>query len=432
MVPELHRRRQGTFEHLSAGEVERRSLTLLRHSMFVAYHCVPYYKKKFDEAGANPRDLRTRSDLRHFPLLTKQDIREHEQEMISMGSGLAGARWNASGGSAGTPVRFIGSRLAATIAKANEYRMWRWYGVNPGAKQAFIWGADYDIPPDRFASRWKNRALGVRWLNAFHLNEQRCQAFAEILSKFQPEIIYGYATALARFARYVRETRVDLLIAPRAIRSTAEVLLPDQRALIEASLHGPVYDYYGSRDAGPLAGECSLQDGLHTFPDVTYVEILRPNGDACAPGEIGEIVVTKLHEHAMPFIRYRIGDRAAWQPGNHQCRIPFSRISSVQGRIGDFVLTPDGREIHAEFFSHLFYGAKGVVRFQVQQPTPSTLRILVQTTGEVDESALESIRRSAAEHFDVRDPGRVTLHRVERIDPGPSGKHRFVLPYEDR
>jgi phenylacetate-CoA ligase len=432
MVPELHGRCQEAFEDLSAREVERRSLTLLRHTMFVAYHCVPYYKKKFDEAGINPRDLRTPSDLRHFPLLTKQDIRENEQDMISVGSGLAGARWNASGGSTGTPVRFVRSRLAATIGKAIEYRMWRWYGVKPGAKQAIIWGADHDIPPDRFASRLKNRVLGVRWLNAFHLDERRCRAFAEILSEFQPEIIYGYATALARFARYLRETGVDLSIAPRAIRSTAEVLLPEQRALIEASLHGSVYDYYGSRDAGPIAGECTAQDGLHIFPDVTYVEILQPNGDACAPGETGEIVVTKLREHAMPFIRYRIGDRAAWRAGSHKCPIPFARISSIQGRIGDFVLTPDGREIHAEFFSHLFYGAEGVVRFQVRQPTPSALRMLVQTTGEVDESALESIRRSAAERFSAGELGTVTLHRVDRIDPGPSGKHRFVLPFEGK
>ena len=102
----------------------------------------------------------------------------------------------------------------------------------------------------------------------------------------------------------------------------------------------------------------------------------------------------------------------------------------IQGRVGDFIRAPGGRAIHGEYFTHLFYGAKGVARFQVRQPTPGTLRILVQALGDPDPAELERIRRASAEQFGASAPEDVQLEVVDSIEPGRSGKHRFVLPYE--
>lgn len=418
-----------SFEAFSPDEKQRRAFSLLRHAVFRAYHTVPYYKRRFDAAGINPRDLRCVEDLRRFPLLCKRDVTENASDLVATGRSLVGASWDASGGSTGEPLRFLHSRRARVAYFANENRMWRWYGVARGARAAYIWGADRDVPPGEAHDHWRARLLGVCRLNAFFLDEARCRRFAEILDDFQPEIIYGYATALARFAAWLRDSGRELSIHPRAIRATAEVLLPEHRALVEDRLHGPVYDYYGSREVGPIAGESPSRGGLHVFSDITHVEILRADGGPCEPGEVGEIVVTKLHEFAMPFVRYRIGDRAAWTPGAADV-LGFPRLSGVQGRMGDFVRTADGREIHGEYFTHLFYGVHGVVRFQVQQPARDRLRILVQTTGAEPSGELERIRAKAAAHFAPDDPNAVEVVRVDEIRPGPSGKHRFVLPCE--
>jgi len=417
------------FEGLSPGEKQRRSLALLRHAVFRAYHTVPYYKRRFDAAGVSPRDLRSVEDLGRFPLLSKRDVTESSRDLISTGRALIGARWDASGGSTGEPLRFLRSRRAWSASFANEDRMWRWYGVARGARAAYIWGADRDVPPDEAHDNWRARLLGMCRLNAFWLDDARCARFAEILDAFQPEIIYGYATALARFATWLRDGGRELAIRPTAIRATAEVLLPEHRCLVEERLRGPVYDYYGSREVGAIAGESPARTGLHVFSDVTHVEILRPDGTPCEVGEVGEVVVTKLHEFAMPFVRYRIGDRAAWASGGTDA-LGFPRLTGVQGRMGDFVRTADGREIHGEYFTHLFYGVPGMVRFQVQQPARERLRILVQTTGAEPSGELERIRVKAAAQFAPDDPDAVEVVRVDEIRPGPSGKHRFVLPYE--
>jgi len=305
--------------------------------------------------------------------------------------------------------------------------MWRWYGVGAGARQASIWGADRDVPPGESVHDWRRRLLGLCQLNAFRLDEARCRDFAEILERFQPRVIYGYATALARFAAHLRDEGRRLAIGPTAIRSTAEVLLPEHRALVEDQLHGPVYDYYGSREVGPIAGESPARCGLHVFSDMTYVEVVRVDGKPCSPGEVGDLIVTNLHEFAMPLVRYRIGDRAALLPDDPADPLGFPRLSPVQGRVGDFVRAPDGREVHGEFFAHLFYGVRGVVRFQVRQPARDRLLVLVQTSGLVDPADFERIRRASAEQLGLAGDA-VALECVERIEPGPSGKHRFVLP----
>jgi phenylacetate-CoA ligase len=430
MWPERYGGRLASFERASPEEKRRRALDLLRHVVFRAYHTVPYYKRRFDAAGVNPRDLRRAEDLVRFPLLAKRDVMEHREELVATGWGLVGACWDATGGSTGEPLRFLRSRRSWGISYANERRIWRWYGVPPGARMAYVWGSDRDVSPDQAHDDVRARLLGECRLNAFWLDDARCRRFAEILQRFQPEVVYGYATALARFAGWLRDSRTELAIRPRALRATAEVLLPEHRALVEERLHGPVYDFYGSRETGAIAGEASPGAGLRVFADLVHLEILRPDGTPCEPGEVGEIVLTKLHEFAMPFIRYRIGDRAAWVPGVHDA-LGFPCITGVEGRMGDFVRTPDGREIHGEYFTHLFYGVPGVLRFQVQQPSRERLRILVQTTGGESAGELEQIRAKAAAQFAPDDPGAVALERVDEIRPGPSGKHRFVLPYPD-
>jgi phenylacetate-CoA ligase len=430
IIPERHARTLARFERLDADAQAARTLGLVREVVTRAWATVPFYRERFAAAGVTPSALGTLRDLAAFPLVGRDDLVTHAAALVSTTAWRTRARWNATGGSTGTPVRFLESAAASAFALANEHRTWRWYGVPLGSPIALVWGSDRDVAPERDA--WKSALLGRRALDAFYLDDARAAGFAALLERFDPVVVYGYATALARFARVVRARGRRLRVRPRAIRATAEVLSSADRALVQEVLGGPVYDYYGARDAGPIAGECDARDGLHAFADVTHVEIVRPDGSACAPGELGEVVVTKLHEHAMPLIRYRTGDRAAWLGRPCHCGRSLPLLSSLHGRIGDFVRAPAGHAIHGEFFTHLFYGVRGVARFQVQQPSPTRLLILVEPAGTPDAAALARVRSAAAERFGAPDPADVELRVVGAIAPSPSGKHRFVLPYEAR
>jgi phenylacetate-CoA ligase len=428
MFPELAAGELRRFETLDTESQTRVVVAQLGRVLARAYESVPYYRRRFDDEGVDPADLRVPADLAAFPLLSRDEVRAHAEALMSPLAARARFRWNASGGSTGAPLRFIESAQAQSRAIANELRTWRWYGLGRGTRVALVWGADRDVAPHASAADLRNRLLGRRPLNAFYLDEERCRAFASVVEEFAPAVIYGYGSALCRLARFVVAGAVRWRARPLAIRSTAEVLAPADRALIEGALGGPVYDYYGARDAGPIAAECRARAGLHVFSDTTWVEIVRPDGSACAPGEVGEVVVTKLHEHLMPFIRYRTGDRAAFADGACACGRRLPRIAALQGRVGDLVRAPAGHEIHGEFFAHLFYGVGGVASVQVRQTAPHKLVILVEPAGTPDADALERVRAAAAERFGARARDDVELRLVEHIVPGPSGKHRFVLP----
>ncbi len=428
---ELHAGAMAQYDQASPAQARARSLRLLRHVVFRAYHHVPHYHQVLTERRLTPRDVRDFDDLRLLPLLGRDDIRRAGSALHAGGRSRIGARKDATGGSTGTPVEFLRSVTQAAAIIANEDRTWRWYGVAPGARQALIWGADRDVPPTEDALRWPNRLLGIRRLNAFALDDDRCAIFAGQLNDFQPEIIYGYATALHRFAQWTQANPGRLRISPLAIRSSAEVLLPEARASIEAAFGGPVFDYYGARDCGPIAGECRARDGMHVYTDVTWVEIVRDDGSPCAPGEVGEVVITKLLEHAMPLIRYRTGDRAAWHTGEQPCScgLTLPRMTQLAGRVGDFVVTPKGASVHGEYFTHLFYHAAGVARFQVRQVAADRLRILVEPSpGQVPAAELLAyVQQASADKFGA-GPDAVTVELVRQIVPGATGKHRFVLP----
>ncbi len=429
--PELHAGDLARYERAPPEQARAESLRRLRHVIFRAFHHVPHYHQALTERRLTPRDIRDFADLAQLPLLGRDDIRRAGSALHASGRSRIGARKDATGGSTGTPVEFLRSLTQAAAVVANEDRTWRWYGVAPGARHALVWGADRDVPPEQDAARWQNRLLGVRRLNAFAVDDARCAIFARQLNAFQPAILYGYATALDRLAQWAIANPGQLRIAPRAIRSAAEVLMPEARTRIEAALGGRVFDYYGARDCGPIAGECRAGRGMHVFTDLTWVEIVRDDGTACAPGEVGEVVITKLLEHAMPLIRYRTGDRAAWQGGDERCPcgLTLPRITQLAGRVGDFVVTPQGASVHGEYFTHLFYHASGVARFQVRQVAPDRLRILVEPAPGATpaQELLEHVRAASAERFGAGAQA-VTVELVARIVPGPTGKHRFVLP----
>jgi phenylacetate-CoA ligase len=160
------------------------------------------------------------------------------------------------------------------------------------------------------------------------------------------------------------------------------------------------------------------------FDDIRIVEILR-DGLPVAPGEDGDVVVTDLVNHAMPLIRYRIGDVASFLPGTCQCGREFSRLSAVKGRVSGTISTPDGRWVHGEFFTHLFYGVPGVRAFQVRQRSDFGVDVLVLPLSDFDPARIDPIVDAIRRHLGAGV--RVDWQQVASIPLTPTGKHLFTV-----
>jgi phenylacetate-CoA ligase len=254
------------------------------------------------------------------------------------------------------------------------------------------------------------------------MSHEEMERFAGVLARFRPRVIRGYASALVLFARHLQSTR-RRFPAPAGIISCAETLTDPMREEVGRILGAPVFDRYGSREFGVIASQCELGT-YHVNTRGVYVEIL--DGERTAePGSAGRVVITGLAGRAMPLIRYDTGDIAdVPDPGRCDCGRGLPVIGRIHGRASDFVAAPDGRLVHGEFFTHLFYGRDCVRAFALQQDTAGDLILSVAGEGEGLEVQIAEVVEAIHQHLGRQV--RLSVRLVPRVEPGASGKHCFV------
>jgi phenylacetate-CoA ligase len=211
---------------------------------------------------------------------------------------------------------------------------------------------------------------------------------------------------------------------------TSETLHGFMRHTIESTLHCRVFNRYGSREVGDIAGECDAHDGLHVFPWANYVEIVDEAGESVAPGVDGEVVVTCLTNFAMPLIRYKIGDRAALAPeGPCACGRGGQRLLRVLGHSGETFKSSDGALVDGGYLTGMMYLREWVERFQVVQHRYDDLEFkIIPRSGERPAQAelddiTGKVRRAMGERCAVR------FSFVEDIAPLPSGKFTYTISH---
>jgi phenylacetate-CoA ligase len=390
---------------------------LLRH----AFETVPYHRRALDAVGLAPDDVRSVGDLGRLPYLTRDDLRLHAVELTSVRAPRRVQRIS-TGGSTGAPVTVLVTMEAHGFAEGARLRAQGWFGLQVGDREAVLWGSSIELERQ---SRWReirDRLLGTRLLSAFDLGETALARYSDCLQHLRPAKIYGYGSALALLAGYLARTRRRPGPGwPRAIFATAEPLYDFQRDLIRRVFGCPVAVEYGARDAGLIAHECS-EGRLHINAEGMIVEV--DAGAESEPGT-GEIVVTNLLSDAMPLIRYRTGDVARSGSPRCACGRTLPTLGAVEGRQTDFLVTADGRIMHALAAIYVLREAPGVREFQVVQEDVDRIVVTVVPAEGFQEQTREHITTRLAALF---GPGAtVEVVTTPQIPRPPSGKHRYVI-----
>jgi phenylacetate-CoA ligase len=218
-------------------------------------------------------------------------------------------------------------------------------GVAQGMPRAMMGGRPVvpgttTTPPYwRFNRRWQQL-----YLSSYHVSSHTAPFYADALRKYRSEWITGYGSAIAALAEAALVAGIEPLPL-RAVIPSGDTLLPGMRQSIEKFFQCKCFDHYGQCEGVAMAMECT-HGRMHVLPSLGIIEILRDDGSPCGPGEIGEIVATGLMNDAMPLVRYRLGDYAAWaEHVECPCGNPQPAISHVQGRVDDYLVTEDGRKI---------------------------------------------------------------------------------------
>jgi len=322
-------------------EIERLQTRNLRALLRHAYETVPYYRRVFRERGLSPGEIRSVDDLVKLPILTKADIRKNFGDMVSRGFPGSSLILGRSGGT-GDQIKFYTTKEDLSWVVAAEYRAYSWAGYTLGDRCFMIWGSPIDLAKySSMLRRFTSALKRILVVNTYVVSDEVLSKLAYQLKKFSPEIIRGYASSVYMLAKYLLENGVDY-VRPRAVITSAETLLDYMRKTIEEAFACPVFDFYGSREIGSLAAECEEHSGYHISAENVVMEFVR-EGEHVAAGESGVILVTNLRNFGMPFIRYDMGDVGS--PSNEVCDcgrgLPL--MSSIEGRISQFMAVYDKR-----------------------------------------------------------------------------------------
>ena len=289
-----------------------------------------------------------------------------------------------------------------------------------GEAVALLWGAPTDIARYGLFRQRLRLVLQNRFLvDAFDLDDRRLRSAVDKIRRRRPALVIAYASAAYLVARYLKEHDIRLEHPPRAVITSAEVLLPHYRPLIESQFGCKVFNRYGSREVGVIAMECA-SGSMHINALDLLVEVHNPGPDG-----VGELLITQLNNLVFPFIRYRTGDLAAIQERSCACGRHLPCLTDLRGRASDFITAPDRTLIHGEWFTHLFYEVSGVALFTFRQVGPRQYVFDVQRDADFDSAAFHKAMEKA--QLRLGADACIEIKFVDRFEASPSGKHRFVM-----
>ena len=404
--------------------VSNRVRVILRH----ASASVPYYREHLRGMGDAIEEDPV-AVLRRLPLLTKRTVRDRFEHLKSADAGERRTRDQTSGGSTGEPVRLIQDAYYQDRVVAVKLLYSTWAGWEPGEPEVTIWGSEQEILQGSLPARARvaNRLMRTRLVNAFRMSGESMRRCLEELNRDPPKLIVAYVQSLDDLAAFADREQIEV-VPQRAIISTAGTLQPHMRERIERVFGCRLFDRYGSREVGDIAGECSLHLGLHVFPWTNFVEIVGDDEEPVEPGAPGRVLVTSLCNFAMPLIRYEIGDRASLLPANGPpcpCGRGGQRIARLLGRTVDTFKAPDGSLVNGEYFTHMLYFKDFVEKFQVVQRSPSRIVYRLIASGPVPQEDVNEIIDGTQA---VMGPGcEVEFEFVDEIPASPSGKFRYTI-----
>ena len=418
-------RKYQRLEELSVEQNRQRQWQSLTNLLLHAYTTTPFYRKRFDQMGIPPSKINAPADLLDFPVLTRADIAQHLNELTSTNYRFGELQTAATGGTTDTPVPIRRSRDSVLEKSAMQLRFNSWAGFLPGDKVFYLWGAQQDYSQNP-SWRWRlydHYLMRRVWAPTSLLNSQILESHRQAFNQLRPKIVFAYPTPLAVFCEYLRASGRPFHRPASAI-CTAEPLLPEQRKLIEEVLGCPVFEHYGSREFGMIAGECEQHNGMHFNPAGVYLEFL-PLANAEVPG-LHEILVTDLLNYGMPLIRYRVNDCVILGPDKCACGRGYPLIQQIVGRTGDiFQLSNGDRVPGVAFTNRVLKVCPGLAKTQIIQESLNEFRIRYVPGPTFCESDLALLRTNLQRFA----PGEINwiFEQVSEIPRERSGKTRFCI-----
>lgn len=412
-------------------EIAEIQLRKVRGVLAEAYQNIPHYRASFKSIGLDPGHIGGIEDLRRIPLLTKAEVvGGYPSEFRRDGFRTAASR--RSSGTTGKSVIVDWSEEQLDVQNAMLARRMVIAGFKPRDRVVTMWppvatwarstrpgelGRPTTLLFDFPLRKLLTGPLGpVRTLRA---NAEDAGSEARALAELAPDFLMGRPSLMRRTGLALK--RAGLTVTPRALLVGGETYTKSLQAEIEELYSSTALGFYGSSEFGALASECSEHRGAHLFEDFAVCEVIK-DGEQVGPGEEGELVVTALHNKAMPLIRYKTGDMVRLSDAaSCGCGSRLTRLDRFLGRSGDAFVAASGKRIQGLEIADLLEERFGLRDYQVAQMDRDSveLRLPPQQAADSDlvariEASLESITGSPM-RFSVKEKREGSWEKVRPV-----------------
>lgn len=307
-------------------------------------------------------DVRGLEDLESLPIMEKEDVKHSPESFIHRGFSPDVLHRMRTGGSTGVPMAIYFNRQEGVYGSALRYHVLSECGFGPADRLAVL-------THSKFITTGLQRL--IYRISAIPPSE-RPERMLAALKAMRPSMLFSYPSILAILASLNLESSSPIRVQKGI--SSSEMLSNSARALIQKSFGCDIRNYYGSNESWALGWECE-KGSMHLNSDSAILEVVGPDGRHVREGERGEVLITSLWRHSMPFIRYRLGDTASIG-GKCRCGRGLHVIRSLDGRSAHMVMLPSGRRFAWSQAAVRMGDLEGLLRYQVIQEADGSLRVL--------------------------------------------------------
>ena len=399
---------------------------------------VPFYRDRFARAGVDPRGEVTLDVLRRLPILTRTEFQEAGDSIKT--TALPPAHGKVSkvmtSGTTGRAVTLYKTELMARFWDAFVLRDVLWHKPDLSLNLAAIRWRDKSIAmaPEGMTGRSWGTAVGSVYatgpsalLNiASELNAQ-----ANWLLRQDPAYLLTYPSNLMALARHFVAKGYQLSRL-RGVFTLSEVVTEELRRVCREVFGVKIMDSYTCEEAGYLALQCPEREHYHVQSENVLLEVVDDDGQACRPGESGRILITSLHNFAVPMIRYELGDYAELGQAC-PCGRSLPVLSRILGRKRNRLILPNGESQFpylGEFEDYTAITGGGSKEFQFIQHSVDHVEMMMVRDDHLSKEQEEKLRALIVRNFG--HPFRITLSYPEAIPRSGRGKFEEFVSKVDQ
>ncbi|NJN51944.1 MAG: phenylacetate--CoA ligase family protein [Gammaproteobacteria bacterium] len=329
-----------------------------------AFETVPRYRQQWAGVYHRKRPL-TYDTVLQLPYVSRVTLQSEFEAFKSakVPSSHGKVQEGRTSGSTAAPVRFLTTQLSGVYWNALTLRDHLWHRRDLNQTLAVI---RRESSPGRYAG-WGSATHGIVKTGPSVGNTIGADAneLLDWLASENPGYLLTYPSLVAEIARLAIARGVPLPNL-REIRTLAESVNEETRALCRLAWGVPITDLYSASEAGYLALQCPDHEHYHVMAESSLVEVLDDSGTPCEPGQVGRVVVTPLHSFAMPLIRYDIGDYG--EVGEAcPCGRGLPVLRRILGRVRNTLITADGKRYWPAFGTRALMEVAPVTQYQFVQ-----------------------------------------------------------------